>query len=60
MREPVIDERIRKDNWNFIWYDDFENFYVKKQKEQRFDASEIEKLNKMPQYTRIDTLEKYM
>jgi hypothetical protein len=60
LREPVIDERTKKDNWMFIWYGDFENFYVRNQRKTKINASDIEKLNRMPQYSRIDPLEKYM
>jgi len=60
LREPILEERIKADKWMFIRYDDFYRFYNKNNKNKKIDPAELEKLNKMPVYTRVDPLERYI
>lgn len=50
MKDPMINENIVKYDWQFIFYQDLENFFNKKSK--RISLSEFEKLFRMPKEAR--------
>lgn len=50
MKDPMINENIKKDNWQFIFYQELEDFFNKKDK--KINLNEFEKLFKIPKETK--------
>jgi len=46
MKDPMISENIKKDDWKFIFYQELENFFNKSGK--KVDLNEFQKLFKIP------------
>ena len=44
----MLNENIKRDNWNFIRYDVVETFYLENRNKDTVNSVEIEKLSKTP------------
>lgn len=49
MNEPMFKDRVKSDNWNFIWYDEIKNFYLENKRKKSIEPTQIEKLARMPE-----------
>jgi 16S rRNA G966 N2-methylase RsmD len=48
MKEPLLGDRIVKDNWKFIFYKDVKRYFDKCKQTKKIDIKEFEKLFKIP------------
>lgn len=60
VKEPALAERIEKDGWKFIRYDDFYTFFDKSKRLKSVNASDVLDLNKPPKTTRSSSLDEYV
>ena len=60
LKDPMLSENVKKNDWKFIFYQDLENFFKKSSK--KFDSEEFQKLFKIPKETKQDqsTLKEYI
>jgi len=58
--EPIINERLKSDNWGFIWYHDFLAFYDVNAKRKTIDVADLEALHRMPAKKRQTGIEEYL
>jgi len=59
---PALEERVQKENWRFILYDDLKLFFHKIRRKRKIDAEEFEDIAqklKMPK-KKLETLEHYI
>jgi len=58
---PALKERVQKEKWRFILYDDLKNFYHKTKRRRKIDVKEFEKISKKPQMPKraIESLEMF-
>jgi len=47
LQEPILQQAVQKNNWQFIRYDDLENTFRKAKKE--FNPVELQKISRMPE-----------
>ncbi len=52
LKEPILQGRVTKDGWRFVFYHDIENYYEKCRKVKKVDVKDFEKLFKIPKETR--------
>jgi fructosamine-3-kinase len=43
---PILKDKIKQQNWRFVFFDDFKDFYLKNKKRKDLKVSEFEKLFK--------------
>lgn len=48
LNEPMLNERVKRDNWNFIRYSDLEGFYIENKTSDTIKPGQIEALARMP------------
>jgi len=58
---PALKERVQKENWRFILYDDLKNFCRKTKRRRKINVREFEKIAKKPQMPKrtIESLEMF-
>jgi DNA modification methylase len=48
LNEPLIKDNLKKDKWNFIFYNDLEEFYNKNKRSKEINVKKLEKIAKLP------------
>jgi DNA modification methylase len=51
LQEPLIQQSLQKDMWNFIRYNNLEDLFEKYNKKERFDPDELDPIAKSPKIT---------
>ena len=49
IEEPIIKENVKKYNWRFIFYNDFDEFYKKYEKKKEVELDKLEALGRIPE-----------
>jgi|TARA_B100000315_G_scaffold77756_1_gene71065 hypothetical protein len=60
VREPALKDRISSDNWLFIRYGDFYNYYGSNKKKRNINPLDLEKISKPPVSIKSDILDNYI
>jgi 16S rRNA G966 N2-methylase RsmD len=60
VKEPALAERIEKDGWKFVRYEDFYSFFAKSKRLKSIKANDVLDLNKPPKTTRSSSLDEYV
>jgi len=59
VQEPMLSERIAKDKWLFIRYDDFYDYYNKNKRKRRINPKDVENLHKPPRTIKNENIDNY-
>ena len=51
LQEPLIQQSLQKDMWNFIRYNDLEDLFEKYKKKEKFNQDELDPIAKAPKIT---------
>lgn len=59
---PALKERVEKENWRFILYDDLKTFFYKTRRKRKIDLKEFEKISKKPKMPKkkVENLESFL
>jgi hypothetical protein len=60
VREPALEERIQKDGWRFIRYEDFYAFFNSNKRKRSIDGKEIAQITKPPKTSRVRSLDEFL
>jgi len=52
--EPMIKEKIEKDNWKFIFYDELKFFFKGLKQNKKLEISDFEKLSRIPRLKQVE------
>ena len=48
MKEPMLNESIKNNNWKFVFYKDIKRFFERNEKNKKIELDEFEKSFKLP------------